>query len=184
VSARSSAPDSRRSRETLEQAYERYRAELRRFFEVNAPRTQAVDDLMQEMFLNLINSQPTAELRDAQRYLFRVAWNVLHSNNRRAGREPKHRVSSSAAELDSHAQRSNRLWVEDDCTSALAQEQLDRALSKLPALCQASVLLHYRDGRTYKQIALELGITVHTVKKYIMKALNEVRIEFNVSEDQ
>jgi len=182
VAVGSNAPDFQDSRGKLSEVYEQYRAELRRFFQFNARRAHSVDDLMQEMFLQLLASRPTAELRDAQRYLFTVAWNVLHSANRRVCREPEHSLQFNDEELDLLAAPSNRLWVEDDTTAALADEQLNRLLNQLPRMCQVAVLRHYRDGKSYKEIAEEINVSVHTVKKYIMKGLSQFRTQFETGD--
>ncbi len=165
--------------EGLEQAYQRYRLELRHFFELNARDAQSVDDLMQMMYLQLLKSRPGEPVREPQSYLFRMAWNVLHTSNRRARLERDRGRPLDAAALDALADRSNSLWVEDDTGWALQQDEIERVLSQLPRVCQIALLLQYRDNRSYKEIAQDLGVSVHTVKKYIMRALNHFRMHFN-----
>lgn len=166
----------------LKEVYEQFRGQLRRFFEVNARHPQSVDDLMQEMFLQLLKSRPTTELRDVQGYLYQTAWSVVNTAHRRARREPQHVLSCDAENIELHADRSNRLWVEDDTSTTIAQDQVAAALDQLPRLCQAAVLLRYRDGRSYEEIAAQLGCTKHTVKKYIMRALNQCRMQFDAGD--
>lgn len=134
---------------------------------------------MQTMFLQLMKDRPGEEVRDPPQYLFRAAWNVLHNVNQRARRERNRLVSWDSAEFDANADRSNRLWVEDDTSTALQQAELDRALSQLPRACRVAVLRQYRDNKSYKEIAKELGVSVHAVKKYIMRSLNHFRMHLN-----
>jgi len=42
-----------------------------------------------------------------------------------------------------------------------------------------AVIRQYRDNKSYKDIAVELGVSVHTVKKYVMRALNHFRMHFS-----
>lgn len=134
---------------------------------------------MQTMFLQLLKDRPAAQVRDPRQYLFRTAWNVLHNANQRAQRERNLFVSCDVAEFNQLADRSNRLWVEDDASSRLHRAELDRALSQLPRVCQIAVLRQYRDNKSYKEIAAELDVSTHAVKKYIMRALNHFRIHLN-----
>lgn len=169
--------------ESLEDAYQRYRLELRHFFERNSRDVHAVDDLIQTMYLSIRKTQPNDDVRDPRQYLFRAAWNVMHTENRRIEAERAKSVPFEGEEFDVYAEQSNRLWVEDDTLSELQDEELNRILAQLPRACQFALLRQYRDNRSYKEIAAEMGVTAHAVKKYIRRALNEFRMHFN-SEDR
>lgn len=164
----------------LSQAYERYRLELRAFFRRNAPQTHIVDDLMQTMFLQVTKERQGEAVRDPRLYLFRAAWNVLHNANQKTYREGARTVSCDLPGFDDHAERSNLLWVEDDTSTATQQEELNQVLAQLPRVCQIALLRQYRDGRSYREIAAELGVSVHAVKKYTVRALNHFRMHFNM----
>jgi RNA polymerase sigma-70 factor (ECF subfamily) len=164
--------------ELLQEAYQRYRAELRRFFAQRSRDPQSVDDLIQTMYLSLQKTRPAADVRDPRQYLFGVAWHLLHYENRRIEIERSRSVGCNFDDFDDLAAHSNRLWIEDDAPSDQQREELERVLSQLPVACQVAVLRQYRDNRSYAQIADELGVTSHTVKKYIMRALNHFRVHF------
>jgi len=149
------------------------------FFELNSRDPHAVDDLLQTMYLGVRKTRPADDVRDPRQYLFRAAWNLLHSENRRVRAERSHAVSCELDDFETHADRSNRLWLEDDTGTALQQAELDRALSQLPRACRVAVLRQYRDNKSYKEIAEELGVSVHAVKKYVMRSLNHFRMHFN-----
>ena len=172
-------PSENRLIDRLEDAYQRYRAELRVFFARKARDPHTVDDLIQAMYLSLKKTRPAQEVRDPRQYLFGVAWHMLHDANRRAEAERSRLVGCNFDEFDNYAGRTNRLWVEDDATSEQQRSELERVLSQLPVACQVAVIRQYRDNRTYAEIARELGVTTHAVKKYIVRALNHFRAHFN-----
>ena len=175
-------PQNRTTLETLEEAYQRYRLELRRFFERNSRDVHAVDDLIQAMYLSVRKTQPKDDVRDPRQYLFRAAWNLLHTDNRGIEAERAQSVPCEFEEFDVYAEQSNRLWVEDDTVSQLQGDELNRVLAQLPRACQFALLRQYRDNRSYKEIAAEMGVTTHAVKKYIRRALNEFRRHFNTKD--
>lgn len=180
-------PNNRASAESLEEAYQHYRLELRHFFELNARDPHAAADLLQNLYLRVRKTQPPDDVRDPRQYLFRAAWNLLHSENRRVRAERARAVAYELDEFEAYADRSNRLWVEDDTGTALSQAELDHALSQLPRACQVTMVLKYRDNKSYKEIAAELDVSVHAVKKYVMRSLNHFRMHLNardLGEDQ
>jgi RNA polymerase sigma-70 factor (ECF subfamily) len=158
--------------------YARYRKELRAFF-TRRGRRQEADDLLQVMFLDLLKRPPPAELRNAQAYLFSVAWTTLYDLNRYEHRIPPTVSTDEMSGGDSEGGRVLGLWQEDNSTSLIAQAQLERELNTLPPACQVAVLRQYRDGWTYQQIAKELNVTVHAVKKYISKSLRHFSDELD-----
>jgi RNA polymerase sigma factor (sigma-70 family) len=166
----------------LEEAYQRYRLELRRFFAGKVRDPQSVDDLIQAMYVSLKKARPREDIRDPLKYLYGMAWNLVLLENRRMNAERARTVPCAFDEYDSHAARWNRLWVEDDAPSEQQRQELERVLAQLPTACQVAVLRQYRDNRSYKEIADELGVTTHTVKKYMMRALNHFRMHFSVNE--
>lgn len=172
-------PHDQAALESLEEAYQRYRLELRRFFERNSRDAQAADDLVQAMYLSIRKTQPNDDVRDPRQYLFRAAWNLLHTENRRIEAKRAQSVPCEFEEFDVYAEQSNRLWVEDDTVSELQDDELKRVLAQLPRACQFALLRQYRDNRSYKEIAAEMSVTTHAVKKYIRRALNEFRRHFN-----
>src|SRR5687768_14782382 len=93
-------PAARPPIETAQQAYHRYRLELRRFFECQLREPQAVDDLMQTVCERLLRYPPAGVLREPHRYLYRIAWRVLNQANRRSQREQRRVVTCDAQELE------------------------------------------------------------------------------------
>jgi len=177
VAAHRNAPDSKTLPDGLEQVCEPYREELRQFFTYNSRRADAVDDLVQIVYLRLLRSRPTEPVIDPRQYMWRVAWNELRRENERRQREQQRAVSCDPAELTQLSDYVDSLWT-DNSTEDIEWEQVNQALRELPIACQIAFLRQYRDGKTYKEIAEELKVTPHAVKKYIVKALGHFRAHF------
>jgi RNA polymerase sigma factor (sigma-70 family) len=165
---------------SAEQAYQQYRAELRRFFECQLREPQNVDDLMQIVCERLVRYPPADTLREPHRYLYRIAWRVLNEANRRLAREQRQILTCDAQELEALAEEFGTLWVEGEDNESAAEQNIERVLAELPKACQVALLRQRRDGLSYKEIALELGVSVHTVKKYIVRALDHFRQHFQM----
>jgi RNA polymerase sigma factor (sigma-70 family) len=138
-----------------------------------------VDDLIQALYVSIQKTRLTDDIRDPRQYLFRAAWNLLHTENRRILAKRAQVVPCEFEEFDAYADQSNRLWIEDDTLGYVQDDEFNRVLTQLPRACQFAVLRQYRDNRSYKEIAAEMVVTPHAVKKYIRRALNEFRRHFN-----
>jgi RNA polymerase sigma factor (sigma-70 family) len=178
VAAQHDSRDSRTTLESITRSYSEYRRELLVFFARRSRDPAAGEDLVQLVYERLIRYRPRSPIRDPVRYLFQTARRVLLDANRQTRRDQDLYQSCDARELDNHAQNSQDLWVQDESTQVFAQEELERVLAQLPRNCQIALIRHRRDGRTYRQIGSELGVSPHTVKDYIVKALGHVRRHF------
>lgn len=161
--------------ETFEQVYRAYQAELRRFFRLKAHDPHAADDLMQTVYLQFLAAHPKSPIEDPQKYLFRIAWRVLVREGRQARNRESKTLSGDAHTWEKLLPRSTSLWIEDDTQTALALERCEAVIQQLPAIQQTVLLLQNRDNLDYKQIASRLGISTHTVKKYVSGALAAIR---------
>jgi RNA polymerase sigma-70 factor (ECF subfamily) len=55
------------------------------------------------------------------------------------------------------------------------QQQIDRALAQLPPTHAAVLLCHKRDGLSDEEVAEKLGLSIHTVEKYVTQAKSKIR---------
>jgi RNA polymerase sigma factor (sigma-70 family) len=158
------------ARQTIVDAYEQYRPELKRFF-ARQSRTEDAEDLVQAMWERLLRYPPREAVLAPQEYLYRVAWMVLHRHRTR-GRIDQSRVTYDQEAVEQLAnQAANHSHQNDIVDQLCTEQQLERILGQLPPHWQAAIILLKRDGLSYQEIAKELGLSVHTVKKYIARAL-------------
>lgn len=150
----------------------RYRRELHRYLMKRLRRPQDVDDLAQEVYLRLLTLDDEKTVHKPLAYLYGVASHVL------------------ADHMFDMKQRSHIDWSEDvddwydtpacvlpdDMADRLnLQQQIDRAIAQLPPTHAAVLLAHKRDGLSYEECAEKLGLSIHTVEKYVTMAKAKIR---------
>jgi RNA polymerase sigma-70 factor (ECF subfamily) len=158
------------SAEKVERLYSRYLEELKRFFRRHSLQRDRADDLVQLVYLRLLNYASLHEVREPEKFLYRIAWNVLYTENRRAARERTISVSFTPEAFDQVCADDSRLWS-DDSTAQVDEARFLEALGTLTREQQAVFVLHYIDGLTCEQVAEVTGIKLDTVKKYVSRVL-------------
>jgi RNA polymerase sigma factor (sigma-70 family) len=146
-----------------------YQTAVHRYFRRHAARPEDAEDLAQEVYVRLLRADERQQghVENAQAYLFTVAANLLKERallTARAGfqvplddRRDDLVGPDEAPEDALYAQtRSRRLWA---------------IIEGLPPRSRAVLLLHYRYDLTYRDIGERIGVTSHTVKKYLSHAL-------------
>ncbi len=124
------------------------------------------EDLAQDAFLRLWDRRDGCE--DAG-YLFRTARNIA-IDHLRAQRVRDRHAEAAAAEPPAGG------VTPDDTASAREElELLHDTLSALPERVQRVFLLNRLDGLSYNDIAVELGVSVSTVEKDMIRALAACR---------
>jgi RNA polymerase sigma-70 factor (ECF subfamily) len=129
-------------------------------------------DLAQEVYVRMLRVSDTEAIRNPQHYLYTVASNIVKEHalmDRRA---------ASAIDIDERSvqQRLGDLSSPyDELEARQLTEQLRCALEQLPVKWRSAVILQYRYGLTYDQIADRLGVSSNMVKKYLAQALGHCR---------
>ena len=131
--------------------------------------TQFSEDIRQEIYLRMLRFTDTEIVREPRAYLYRVARNVLHDRQLVWARE--------RATFDSSVEDPcNQGVTEDETTNLDKARDVERILAQLPPLYRAVLLQRTTKGLSYSEIAKELDISVHTVKKYLRLALMQCRL--------
>jgi RNA polymerase sigma factor (sigma-70 family) len=157
----------------LEAATAEYKIELRRFLKRRTRNSQAVADLAQEVLLRLLRFPAREVVEQPRAYLFRVASNVARDFALRASHE---RVDFDSARVTENLDR-KELTVDSDLEDRISDErEVEQALAPLPAAWRAVLLLRYRDGYSFAEIARELNTTVDSVQKRAARGLERLRL--------
>jgi len=155
-------------RKFVKQLFEQYHQELHAYL-VSRLRGDALDatDVSQETFLRLLRLKDTKVIEQPHAYVYSVAAHVV----RELGLKEQSQASLPG-KLGDEALAAEPPDLPMDEAGRLARlEQLQRCINDMPPTYQAILLMRKRDGMTYQEIAERLEISVHTVKKYLLRAV-------------
>lgn len=121
-------------------------------------------DLAQDTFIRVLSAREPVTIIEPRAFLTTLAKRVLFNHYRRQDLE--------RAYLDTLAQMPEMVAPSEEDKAIILQTliELDQLLDGLPRLVKRAFLLAQVDGLTYTQIAVELGISVATVKRHLQKA--------------
>jgi RNA polymerase sigma factor (sigma-70 family) len=162
------------TRPDLDQMFRQERLGLARYIERKAGRELA-SDIVQEVFLRVAKSQQIDKLDNPTAFLRCVARTVIIDRARRA----KCRITTmpliEAKDAKYDETQEHELAAND------VRACLERALGSLPERTRTIFVMHRFEGMAYRDIHLELAISVATVEYHMMRALAHVRVEFSRS---
>lgn len=126
-----------------------------------------IEDLAQETYLRLLRAPDLRHVRNPQAYLLRIAshvaaeWREQQKGGEDVSVEEEHLIDDHTPEFELHTR--------------ISQQRLDETLASLSPMMRAVLLLRLRDGRRYREIAQELGITERQVKRYLIRGYECLR---------
>lgn len=159
--------------------FDRYQPGLVAFLGRRVRRAADAPDLAQEVYLRFLRADRAQLIRNPEAYLYTIAVNLVREQAV-LDRRWKHTVDA----LESPAEPAlvDFRTPEEDVERAARLSRLEGLIEALPPKFQAVLVLQYRDGLTYEQIARQLGVTTHTVKKYVVQGLALCRKRLSRSE--
>ena len=149
-----------------------YGPALRLYFRRRAGAAEA-EDLVQEVFVRLVARSRGEAVEDVERYLFRIANNVLISRHRRdtalvrKGGEAAHELYDGADEVSPE-----RALIGKQALAALASVVQD-----LPPRTREAFVYHRFEELTYAAIAERMNISASGVEKHIQRAMEHILIK-------
>lgn len=161
-----------------EATFEKHYRELHRFMIRRLPRSQDANDLVQEVFLRVLRLPRSEMVRNPQAYIYGIASHVVYELRMRSRND---RVTCDSHTLEQLAEHPAHFAPDELADQLGVKRQLEQALAQLPPMHQAVLLLHKRDGMSREEVAKELGLSPHTVKKYIFQAMAQIRTQWKRS---
>jgi RNA polymerase sigma factor, sigma-70 family len=153
-------------------AADQYGRALHRFLFRRLRSTDNLPDLAQEVYLRLLRVNNAEEIRDYKAYLYKVAAHVVHEYRLQARRDSVMFDSGIAEEAERHLRDDACIDFSEQLST---QRQLDNVLSQIQPMCRAVFLLQRCEGMSHAEVARELNLSEHTVKKYLFRALAALR---------
>lgn len=148
--------------------FDEYHDELHHFL-LGRLRNQAFDatDVMQETYLRLLRLKDTQVIEQPRAYVYRVALNVVQE----LGIKEKTHAALPDRLTDPSIQAAGPTPPDDAAEHDIHVRALERAVGNLPARTQAILIMRKRDGLSRREIANQLGVSEHTVKKHLLRAV-------------
>ena len=164
----------------VSEAFARYGSGLERFLigrlrnrHLRSDAVQAIaQDLAQETYLRLLRVEDTQLIRHPQAYLYRIAANLVYEYRLREVRVP---VTYDSELMNQHAQAPAETPANEPSQLLDASDRLEGLLEELSPAYRAIVVLRKRDGLSYDEIGKVLKLSPNTVKKYLVRALAQLR---------
>ncbi len=154
-------------------AFRKYAPALHRYIAQRVRHSKDAPDLTQEIFERFIQIPQKDVIRDAQAYLYGIASHLVTEWREREERAPV-TYDSGVMQL---AAESIENSPPDDLAERLSIEQdLRYALSQLPPMQRAVLLLAKREGMTHEEIARKTGLLPSTVTNYVSEACAAVKL--------
>ena len=156
--------------ETVDRDYARYRQELQEFFGPRAWRPGSAEDLVQLVFERLLKNKLLAWVRNPKNFVYKIAWRVVRTENRRYQKEKQSTVSIEPDETQQLLAVHPRLW-DDNSTKGVDEANFLRNLEALKPKQQLVFVLHCIDGHTVEHTAVLAKLKLNTTKGHLKKAM-------------
>ena len=152
--------------------FDEHAPRLRGFFGRRGARQDA-EDLVQETYLRLLRAHEGKgePIANPEAYLFTVAQNLAREQ---AARRRWSTLSIEEIEGPGQSLASGEC-VQDAAEREQRRQRLQTLLQTLPEHTRAVLVMQYRDGLSYKQIAERMGVSAHMVKKHVVRGLSVCR---------
>lgn len=152
------------SPDPLTSIYREHHGWLRAWLRRRLPCSDLAADLAHDTFVRLLTHTVPATPDKPRAFLTTIAQRVLASHFRRHYLEQAWlELLAHQPELAAPSEETRALWLEALC-------EIDRLLGTLPLVVRRAFLLSQLDGLSHAQIAAELGVSIATVKRHIVKA--------------
>jgi RNA polymerase sigma-70 factor (ECF subfamily) len=146
----------------------RFRTPLVRFFEKRIGRHSEIEDLVQEVFVRLVDSGRIESIEHLEAYLFKTAANLLRDRQRRLSARSSDSHESYEDEVHGSARESHT--PERALLATQSIQQLVEALHELPERTRNVWVLYHLDDLPHAAIARQLGIAISTIEKHLSRA--------------
>ncbi|MGH6870881.1 MAG: sigma-70 family RNA polymerase sigma factor [Rhizomicrobium sp.] len=162
-------------------AYLANRSAIERMLSARLGSREEAQDVAQDLYVRLINAQPSTDIGNPTSYVYRVALNLASDRRRERRRAMLRDIDwtdsqhdRSGGEVVAHEPSAERMHA-----ARQRLEAVRRALDELSPQCRRAFMLHKFEGLSHQEVAERAGITRSTVEKHMNTALKHLlrRIE-------
>lgn len=149
----------------------KYRPQLLIYLRAKLRSPDDAEDMVQEVCLRIYNYEKLMTIKAFDSFVFTIALNMIRDRSRRSyTKAAKHSVSYDDYDIGIETGNPARI-VEGERTL----EKLLETVNQLSLSSKEALLMQRIDGKSHKEIAAEMGVTVSSVEKYIMGAMRSIR---------
>lgn len=156
----------------IERLFSEHGTALKAFFRRRIRLSSDASDLAQEVYVRMLRVGDADAIRNPELYLYTVANNLVKEH---AIYEMRRAACKDTDDLAIQEQLAELPQFDGDIDIHIRGQRLREVLAQLSPKCRATVILQYRDGLSYEDIGVRLGISTHMVKKYLAQALGHCR---------
>ncbi|WP_317932837.1 RNA polymerase sigma factor [Halioxenophilus sp. WMMB6] len=169
VPAPSDEPKSMAARYRVLDVFMQQQAPLRRFISRFLVPAQDIEDIAQEAFLRAYETEKKRALDEPKAFLFRIARNLMLSELGKKSRK----VTDYIDDIESVDTQLRTQPLEECVASQQKVGILCEAVATLPPRCRKVFLLKKVYGMPHKEISEQLGISVSTIEKHLIKGMRQ-----------
>lgn len=156
--------------EAFDLVYEKYAGKLYGFTLKYLKSTNETEELVQSVFLKVWENHKTLRKESSfKSYLFTIAYNEICNTFRRRS----HLQKFIGEQLIENSQITSETEELIDYNSI--RERIEQIISKLPERQRTIFLKSREEGKSNREIAIELGLSSGTVDNYISESLKFIR---------
>ena len=163
-------------RSGLQEIFEHNRLALLRYLRAHGAGDEA-EDLLQDLWLKLSNA-PGGPVAAPRNYLFRAATNLMIDRRRSEAQARRRDLEWSDVADRLAGVAANDPGPERTMDSQRHLAQVEQELAKLPARATAIFREHRIEGRTQREIAATMGVSLSTVEsdlRLVYRLLDDLR---------
>jgi len=153
-------------------AFRKYSPALHRYLSRRIRGRVEVADLSQEIFERFLRVTIADSIRNPQAYLFRIASHVVSDS---LLKDEQDLVTYDSDAVDTLAEKGELVAPDNVAEQIAFGQELQHALSLLPEMHRAVILLTVRDGLSHAEVARQTGLSVSTVGLYACEARARIR---------
>ena len=146
----------------------REQARLRRFIRRHVNDSGEAEDILQEVFYELVGAYRLMQpIEQMGAWLMRVARNRIIDRFRKKRHEPL--AETDLVDADGETLNWDELLPSSEAgpdalfARRILMEQIEASIAALPAIQREVFIAHEFDGRSFKELSVELGVSVNTL---------------------